>query len=401
MYTENESNFSIRSLIVKIFIILVIIIILIWIVPKFLSYKKGPNSRNNKISKSANTVETAKISNSTLKKLESAGLKYFNKDNIPTEEKKSTKVTLKELKKYGYITDLKSNNKVCDKESSYVILTKNKDDYTMKSYLKCGSSKDYILSSVGEYSYCGESLLCLKDENVKLDDNNKTDNNGDKTTDNNKTDENNNNNNNNSNNNGNGSDNKVLGEFGPWQNYVRTSCDTKAVVCNSDDANCLQEVKLYSRKEIVGTKTITNTFDHTALKYVSSKTQNICSSYNYYVINNTIFRTKGSYGEILDLNKNSTNSWTYKGQVSGNSAPRFGGNEYYKYVGTENGIHYFDYYKYNLAMEQVSSFTAGCSNTTTGSVKYYSVYKQQETYKTVENVYATACYKSVRNRVSK
>lgn len=396
MYTEKESNFSIRSLLIKIFIILVIIIVLIWIVPKFLSYKKGPNSTKKKISKSVDTAEVSKISPSTLRKLEKAGLKYFKKENVPTEESKSSKVILKELKKDGYITDLKSNNKVCDKESSYVMLTKNKEDYTMKSYLKCGSSKDYILSSVGQYSYCGDSYLCKKDANIKdenkddnkekpKDDNVKDNNNDDKT----------------GNNSNNGSDKKVLGNFGPWSEYVRTSCDTKAVVCNKDDSNCLQEVKLYSRNEIVGTKTITKTFDHTALKYVNSKTQNVCSSYNYYVINNTIFRTKGNYGEILQLGKTSTSSWSYKGQVSTTTTPRFGGNEYYKYVGTQNGTHYFDYYKYNLAMEQVSSFTYGCTNTTSGSVKYYSVYKQPETYKTTEDVYATACYKSVRNRNSK
>ena len=395
MYTENESNFSIRSLLIKIFIILVIIIILIWIVPKFLSYKKGPNSNRKKVAKNVDTVEVSKISPSTLRKLEKAGLKYFKKDVVPTEESKSSKVTLKDLKKSGYITDLKSNNNVCDKDSSYVMLTKNKDDYTIKSYLKCGSSKDYILSSVGEYSYCGDSYLCKKDNNIK-DDDNKDKSKDDKENNNNNTNNNDNRTDNNTNNN-----NKVLGDFGPWSEYVRTSCDTKAVECNKDDSNCLQEVKLYSRKEIVGTKNITNTFDHTALKYVSSKTQTICPSYNYYVINNTIFRTKGNYGEILQLGKTSTNSWSYKGQVSTTTTPRFGGNEYYKYVGTQNGTHYFDYYKYNLAMEKVSSFTYGCTSTTSGTVNYYSVYKQPETYKTTENVYATACYKSVRNRISK
>lgn len=393
MYTDNEKSYSFRNLLIKIFIILVIIIILIWIVPKFLSYKKGPNSTKKVASKTSNTVLVSKVSSSALRKLEKAGLKYYKKENVPTEESKSVKVTLKDLKKDGYITDLKSNNKVCDKDSSYVMLTKNKDDYTMKSYLKCGSSKDYILSSVGEYSYCGDSYLCKKNNAIKTDDDK------DKSKD----DNNNNNNsdNNTNNNSSNGSESKSLGEFGSWSEYVRTSCDTKEVVCNKDDSNCLQEVKLYSRNEIVGTKTITNTFDHTALKYVSTKTQSVCSSYNYYVINNTIFRTRGNYGEILQLGKTSTSSWSYKCQISTTTTPRFGGNEYYKYVGTQNGTHYFDYYKYNLSMEKVSSFTYGCTNTTTGNVIYYSVYKQPETYKTTENVYATACYKSVRNRISK
>ncbi len=396
MYTESDSRFSVRSLLVKIFIILIIIIVLIWIVPKFLSYKKGPKSTKKT---TPEVAQVTKISASTLRKLENAGLKYFNKDNIPTEESKSVKVTLKDLKKQGLVTDLKSNNNVCDTDSSYVKLTKNKDDYTMKSYLKCGSSSDYSLASVNDYSYCSSTLLCKKDDSIKTEDGN-VDNNP---TEGNNTSENNTNDNssNNSNNNSNSSETKKLSDFTAWQSYVRTSCDTKAVTCDINDTNCLQEVKLFSRKEIIGTKTTTNTFDHTALKYVSTKTSNTCPSYNYVVINNTIFRTKGNYGEVLQLNKNSTNSWTYKGQVSNSTAPRFGGNEYYKYVGTENNMHYYDYYKYNYAMEQVSSLTSGCSSAVSSNVNYYSVYKQQETYQVVDNVYATACYKSVRTRTYK
>lgn len=384
MYSETDSRFSLKSLIIKIFLIILIIILLIWLVPKFLSYKKSPKRSNNKTKE---VVSVSKISDSSLKKLESAGLKYFNKDNVPKDEYKSVMVTLKDLKKDGYITDIKNDGNVCDVDKSYVKLTKNKEDYTMKSYLICGKSKDYLLTNVGEYSYCSDNLLCKKDDT--------------KTTTTPGDDNNNNNNNSNNNSNGNNNNNNTLSEFGPWSEFVRTSCDTKAVTCNSNDSNCLQEVKLYSRKEIVGKKTITNKFDHTALKSAGSKNVYACPSYNYIVINDTIYRTKGNYGEVLELNKKSTNSWTYVGQVSSETAPRFGGNQYYKYVGTQGKIHYYDYYKYNYSTEQVTAFVSGCSSTKSTTVNYYTVYKQQETYTTQEDVYATACYKSVRTRVSK
>ena len=75
MYTDNEKSYSFRNLLIKIFIILMIIIILIWIVPKFLSYKKGPNSTKKVASKTSNTVLVSKVSSSALRKLEKAGLK--------------------------------------------------------------------------------------------------------------------------------------------------------------------------------------------------------------------------------------------------------------------------------------------------------------------------------------
>lgn len=384
MYSETDSRFSLKSLFIKIFLIILIILLLIWLVPKFLSYKKSPKRSNNKTKE---VVSVSKIKNSSLKKLESAGLKYFNKDNVPKDEYKSVMVTLKDLN-----TNIKNDGNVCDADKSYVKLTKNKDDYTMKSYLVCGGSKGYLLTNVGEYSYCGDNLLCEKDDTKTTTE--PDDNNGNGTGDDNS------NNSNSSGSDGN-SNNNTLSEFGPWSEFVRTSCDTKAVTCSSNDYNCLQEVKLYSRKEIVGKKNVTNTFEHTAIKSAGSKTQFTCPSYNYIVINNTIFRTKGNYGEILELNKKSTNSWTYVGQVSSETSPRFGGNQYYKYVGTQGNVHYYDYYKYNYSTEQVTSFVSGCSLKQATTVNYYTVYKQQETFTTTEDVYATACYKSVRTRISK
>lgn len=392
MYTDNnynDSRFTVRSLLVKIFIILTIIIVLIWIVPKFLSYKKGPKNEA-KESKTA-VVTTKKISSSSLRKLETAGLKYFKSDNIPGEETKSVKVSLKQLQEQKLVSTIKSNSDTCDIDNSYVMLTKNKEDYTMKSYLKCGNSKDYTITNIGEYDYCGTNLLCKKNESIKTDDN-KDDNQKNTTDDNNNT---------NGNTNPNGNSEKTLSEFGPWENYVKASCDTQAVTCDANDVNCLQEVKIYTRKEIVGTKTTNSTFQHTALKYLNTKTEETCSGYNYYVISNVIFRTKGNYGEILQLNKTSTSSWTYNGQVSSTSSPRFGDNEYYKYTGTEGYTHYYDYYKYNYPMERVNSLTESCSSKSTNSVNYYSVYKQSEEFSIKENVYATACYKSVRNRTYK
>ena len=375
MYTEdyNDSNYSLRSLILKVFLILTIIIILIWIVPKFLSYKKKDTQTKEK------TVISAKISNKEINNLEQAGLKYFNNNNIPTDNNTSKKVTLKELKENNVVGNIKNGNTVCDINKSYVKLTKTENDYTMKSYLRCASSTKYSIKHINKYDYCKDTTLCEKqniEESTPIEDNknkeSKIDDNKEKP--------------------------KTLSEFSKWEDYTKTSCDTKEITCDINDTNCLKEVKIYTRKEIVGTKTTPLSTEHTALKYINTQQKTVCNNYNYIVISNVIFRTQGNYDEILSLGKTSTNSWTYRGQISTDTTPSFGGNEYYKYVGTKDNIHYYDSYKYNYSMERVTSYTSGCNNTAVKKVNFYNVYKQKETYNIEENVYATACYQSTRTR---
>ncbi|MBR4619040.1 MAG: hypothetical protein IKO49_07015 [Bacilli bacterium] len=389
MYTEdyNNSNYSLRSLILKIFLILTIIVILIWIVPKFLSYKKPKKVEKEKTV----SVETVKITTSSLNKLQTAGLNYFNKDNIPTVNNQSEKVTLGELIKAKKSDEIKISNTVCDVDKSYVKLTKNQDNYTMKTYLKCGGSNRDKLIYVSNYDYCKDTVLCEKQDNVDnktLDSNSSNHDNQvviQQPTESTDTDV-------------SKAPQKVLSEFSKWQSYQRTSCDTKAVTCDINDTNCLKEVKIYTRKEVVGTKSTPSYTEHTALKYIKHETKTVCSNYNYVVVSNNIFRTQGNYEEILSLNKKTTNNWTYRGQISTESTPRFGGNEYYKYLGTEGSVHYYDSYKYNYPMEKVTSFTAQCSNKVSKNVNFYVVYKQKEEFSIKENVYATACYASVRTR---
>lgn len=392
MYTENEydkPNFPLRKLLLKLLLIITIIILLIWLVPKFLSYKKTSSNK----SRTTEIKENKKINTSSMQKLENAGLKYFKEENIPTEENDNRKITLEQLEKQNLIKNLKDNGKTCNIKKSYVNLTKTNDDYILKTSLTCGTNKDYKLLHVGKYSYCRGSLLCEKDEDKEQVESLKPPTSNENSSQNNtqdileisdKTEK-----------------APVLSGFSKWQNYTKTSCDTKPVTCDINDTNCLQEIKIYTRTEEVGTKITKYQTEHTALRLTSTTTQKACSAYNYIVINNVIFRTKGNYGEILNLNKQTTNSWTYNGQISTSSSPSFGANEYYKYVGADTSnktLFYYDSYKYNYAMERVTSYTSGCTNTTNKQISIYTVYKQPETYTKEEKVYATACYASIRTR---
>lgn len=389
MKEENEYDkpiFPLRKILLRLALIIAIIILVAWLVPKFFTNKDTVS----KTVKSKNTTETVKIESNNMQKLESVGLKYFNKENISSSEGK--KITLNELIENKLVQEIKNNGKTCDVKKSYVKLTKTNDAYLLKTSLTCGKTTDYKLLNVGEYSYCTNSLLCEKNETI-LENKNKEEKKNDTPKDEQK-------------------DSTIkedetkqktptLSQFSKWENYTKTSCDTQAITCDINDTTCLKEVKLYKRTEIVGTKLTNYKTEHTALRAVNTTTKNVCSSYNYLVINNVIFRTKGNYGEILNLNKQTTTNWTYNGQISIKTSPRFGANEYYKYVGADSKadtLFYYDSYKYNYQMERVTSYTSDCSDTSNKAVTTYQVYKQQETYTKEDKVYATACYSSTRTR---
>ena len=88
----DESEYTLKGFIIKLFLILTIIIVLIWLIPKFFLYKKSKQHEEIKEDKGIVLIE-----NSTLNSVETAGVKHFNEGNIPTKEKESKKVTLKEL----------------------------------------------------------------------------------------------------------------------------------------------------------------------------------------------------------------------------------------------------------------------------------------------------------------
>ena len=81
MKEENEYDkpiFPLRKILLRLALIIAIIILVAWLVPKFFTNKDTVS----KTVKSKNTTETVKIESNNMQKLESAGLKYFNKENI-------------------------------------------------------------------------------------------------------------------------------------------------------------------------------------------------------------------------------------------------------------------------------------------------------------------------------
>ena len=375
----DESEYTLKGFIIKLFLILTIIIVLIWLIPKFFLYKKSKQHEEIKENK-----EMVLIENSTLNSVETAGIKHFNEGNIKKKKKESKKVTLKELQNEKLIGDVKNSGVTCDNNKTYVEITKNINDYTLKTYVKCSSETKQKTTYLNNYSYCNDNYLCERNEqkekelkeqeerqrNLSVPDTGVND-----------------------------GETRELTAFGPWKNYQKTSCDKQEMKCDINNTNCLREVRVERKQELVDIRINNYYTEHIALKLVGSQTQLACSNYNYIVIENHIFRTKGNYEEILSLSKKSTSSWTYRGEITTKTTPYFGANEYYKYVSTDdNLVHRYDLYKYNYSTDEVTSFSAGCTSLENKSINYYSIYKQQETIPISEKVYNSVCYSSERTR---
>lgn len=125
---ENEKKINWLSLFIKIIIIFIFIIIVIWLISKIINRNKlSENFINN------------------INNIQKVSVEYFKKVELPLDKGKSIKITLGELieKDLSHIERkyLKNN---CDLDNSYSKITREEDDYTVETMLKCGKEKDTI-----------------------------------------------------------------------------------------------------------------------------------------------------------------------------------------------------------------------------------------------------------------
>lgn len=306
MYTEENARgrFPLRDILLKAIIVIIFLILIIFIVTKV-------TNKDNSVSKNSSNYD--KVFSANLDKMEDAAFKYYDKDKLPKEVGDKNELTLREMINQNLLeafTD--GNNEACDVNASYIRLTKNDDDYTLRVNLKCNEKEDYKLTRVGEYDYCTDTL-CERDSS-KEKENNKTDdkkeevtdevditdatttNNGGSSNNNTTTNSNQsagsiNNNNTNSNSNANNNttnnvtvmyeysktNNPVFSGWSSWSSWKYNTTGLAAIKCNESDVNCLREVQLYSRLEAVGTDSNGKTV-YGRVKYYSERTRSLISS---------------------------------------------------------------------------------------------------------------------------
>ena len=154
MYTDEEERkgLPIKTFLISLILIIILVLLLVWLLP--MPNMKGINDR---------------IFNANIQEMKKAAIPYFTTEKLPQEIGDEVTLTLQEmidLKLLLPFTD--KNGDSCDTEKSYVTLTKKENSYEMKVNLKCNEEEDYILVTLGCYSYC-TTAICEKEE-PNLDD---------------------------------------------------------------------------------------------------------------------------------------------------------------------------------------------------------------------------------------
>lgn len=305
MYTEENARgrFPLRDILLKAIVVIIFIALIIFIITKVTS----PTS-NNKTASS----DYDKVFSANLESMENAAFEYFTKDRLPKEVGDNIELTLREMVNSNLLeafTD--SNGKSCDVNESFIRLTKNDNDYTLRVNLKCEDKEDYSLQKVGEYSYC-DKTICKRDSSKEKDEKKEEETEVTKevditedTTNNSTSNSNTNSSNiknsgyNNSSNSNTGSANNsppapsngnqkttmyeyrkvtnpIFSAWSSWSSWARNSNRYSAIKCSDTDVNCLKEIQLYSRKEKVGTSNGRPVY--ATVHYYSTRTRTLLSS---------------------------------------------------------------------------------------------------------------------------
>lgn len=140
MYEERRPSSS-KGFILKLLLFIVIIVLIVWLFPT-------KNYVSNLINSKLGTSKE-QVFNNNLNTMKTAALSYYSGDRLPEKEGVSDKITLEEmLEKKLLIEFTDSNGKKCNKTKSYVEVTKNQNDYSMKVNLSCQDGKNYIISYI-------------------------------------------------------------------------------------------------------------------------------------------------------------------------------------------------------------------------------------------------------------
>ena len=166
MYEERRSTFTIRDIIIQLFMVILFILIMIWLFPtkSYLSENfVGKDELQSEISEQLQALY-GRLFADNLESMRDAAQGYFTNARLPQKIGDSVTLTLEEMLEKKLVLSFKdSNNETCDVNKSYVKVTKMNDEYQMKVQLSCSDYEDYIIVYMGCYDYC-DSEICMKEE---------------------------------------------------------------------------------------------------------------------------------------------------------------------------------------------------------------------------------------------
>lgn len=159
MYTETRNNFSMRNVILQFLFIALFVFILIWVFPTKKDMKNANTSGKSVINNSDLSVLYDRIFNENITAMKEAAQSYYTTERLPQKVGDSVKITLKEMLDKKIILPFKDKNgEQCDLEKSYVQITKKDNEFVMKVNLKCGEEENYLITYMGCYDYCSQTI---------------------------------------------------------------------------------------------------------------------------------------------------------------------------------------------------------------------------------------------------
>ena len=176
---NNGKNSLNKGLIAKIILIILVIILVIFLV--FKVQNRGSNNNNNN---NQNSESYLLVFNNNIETLRAAAYEYFfTNGNIPELEGDVINININDLREQGLVTEITDyDGSVCGYNTSYISLTRNKNDYLLEIHLLCPSIENTV-----SYYYDLEynCLNCNGEDYIPSDDDGNNTDDSDDTTDNN------------------------------------------------------------------------------------------------------------------------------------------------------------------------------------------------------------------------
>ena len=172
---KKNGGFATTAIIVSLAVILILVALFVFLLGKVdkkeMSNTNGnqtsseTNCKDNNCSTVVNCNSKERIFNNNLRDIKDAAVSYFTNERLPQKIGEKKTITLSKMQEEKIILDvLDSNDKSCDKNKTYVEVTKEKNEYVMKINLSCSDMEDYIIIHLGCYDYCKDNICEKQDE---------------------------------------------------------------------------------------------------------------------------------------------------------------------------------------------------------------------------------------------
>ncbi len=99
--------------------------------------------------------------------MQNAAKSYFTVDKLPKNVGETVELKLQDMISQKLILPfVDEDGNSCNVYRSYVSITKNENDYTLKINLSCNNEEDFIVETLGCYDYCENDICTVEEEKV-------------------------------------------------------------------------------------------------------------------------------------------------------------------------------------------------------------------------------------------